>query len=662
MVALPTPETPASAPAESPRVTVRAVLLGLVSIFAVILLIHWAELVLGGSRGHTAMANTSIPVGAFASLSVLLALNGLLGSWRRRLQLRSAELLVIYSMTAVATVLASSGAIHFLVPAMAAPLGFASPENRWETLFFEYIPRWIGPDDPRLLQRFFDGGSPVPVGLWFGPVTAWSGFVLAYSLCSLSLVLLLRRQWIDHERLTFPTAYVPLSMTAPDGGLWRSKAAWVGMAIPFLIGTLNTLNANYPSIPKLEVRRIDISQHFNEAPWNAIGGLAISFYPFVIGVAFLLSTEMTFSCWFFYLLTKLQRVIGAGFGLEQWGTGGLTRFPFEEQQGAGAFVALALLALWIGRKPLAAAFTGALRMALQLGGRTGAPATDDAASCWAVWGFLLSFAALVGFCLAAGMSPGTPIVLLALSLVYLVAATRIRAETGNAWLFGPNLDPQRLMITTVGAKHFLPRDLTIMAYLSSISSFDMRCVSMPHQLDAYKLAGSRNVRAGGLTWALIIGLAVGIPAAFWIGLAVWHDIGALAKGDTWRTLMGKQPFDRLQGYLQNPQPPNAIELVFVAGGLLFTTMLFALRTRLTVWPFHPVGYAIANTNSMSSQWFPFLLAWMAKSVILRYGGAKLYRQAQPFFLGLVVGDLLNGALYTIIACFVSAMKVYPVNW
>ena len=28
-----------------------------------------------------------------------------------------------------------------------------------------------------------------------------------------------------------------------------------------------------------------------------------------------------------------------------------------------------------------------------------------------------------------------------------------------------------------------------------------------------------------------------------------HTVGALAKADTWRTMMGKAPFDRLQGYL-----------------------------------------------------------------------------------------------------------------
>jgi hypothetical protein len=647
---------PATSALPHPRsVTPRAVLLGLVSIFASILLIHWAELVLGGSRGHTAMANTSIPVGAFTSLMFILAGSRILGRLNPRWRLTESELIVIYTMTTVSSVLASSGAIHFVVPSLAAPYHFASAENKWEELFYKYIPPWIGPTDERLLNRFFDGGDPVPVSIWLGPSIIWSGFIFTYALCSLCLASLVRHQWVDSERLTFPTVYVPLSITADEGSFWRNKVAWIGMAIPFIIGTVNNLNLNFPSIPKLEVRNIDLSASFSDAPWNAMGGLSISFYPFVLGIAYLLSSEVTFSCWFFFLFTKFQRVMGAMFGLSQWGTGSLARFPFEDHQGAGAFVALTILALWIGRKDLRNAFAGAFSLRMAESERAAAPR-------WAVWGLTLTFAAMMAFCRTAGMSLLMPALLLTLSLTYLVAATRIRAETGNAWLFGPRIDPQTLLVTTLGARNILPRDLTIMSYLSSIASFDLRCVSMPHQLDALKMAEMRDIPLRRLTPALVLALAVGIPVAFWGALATWHYIGALSKGDTWRTLMGKAPFDRLQGYLQAPQPPDLLGLIFVAGGMIFTGFLFAMRTNLTAWPFHPVGYAIANTGSMRNQWFPFLLSWAAKSAILRYGGPRLYRQLLPFFLGLVVGDFVNGGLYTLIGCFIDKMRVYPVNW
>ena len=54
--------------------TRRALLLGLALTALCDLWIHWAELVLGG-RGHTALANTSIPVGAFNVLFLPVIIN-----------------------------------------------------------------------------------------------------------------------------------------------------------------------------------------------------------------------------------------------------------------------------------------------------------------------------------------------------------------------------------------------------------------------------------------------------------------------------------------------------------------------------------------------------------------------------------------------------------
>jgi hypothetical protein len=103
------------------------VAIGLVGSAAVTVWIHHAELVLGGDRGHTALANTSIPVGAFAVLVALVAARVVLP----RLALTQGELITAYAMMTVSTVLASSGGIHFLVPTLAAAFHFATPANQW---------------------------------------------------------------------------------------------------------------------------------------------------------------------------------------------------------------------------------------------------------------------------------------------------------------------------------------------------------------------------------------------------------------------------------------------------------------------------------------------------------------------------------------------------
>ena len=71
--------------------------------------------------------------------------------------------------------------------------------------------------------------------------------------------------------------------------------------------------------------------------------------------------------------------------------------------------------------------------------------------------------------------------------------------------------------------------------------------------------------------------------------------------------------------------------------ILMLIFLALMRTRFLWWPFHPVGYVMANTPTMKNTWTPFMIAWLVKAWVLRYGGAKLYRRLLPFFLGLIVG-------------------------
>jgi len=643
-------------PAVGKPLTWRSVLIGMVGTAAVTVWIHHAELVLGGSRGHTALANTSIPVGAFAALVALVAANVAVRWALPRLSLSQGELLTVYVMMTVSTVLASSGGIHFLVPTLAAAFHFATPANHWD-YFHQWIPTWFAPRDRAALDAFYIGNSPVPVAVWLTPFLVWGGFLLAFSCATLCISAVIRRPWIDHERLTFPTVVLPLELTESRGALLKNRLMWLGFGIAFGIGTLNNIHLNFPAVPGIQVRSVDISPWFPDAPWSAVGYTPISFYPFVLGIAYLLSLEVTFSYWFFYLLSKAELIICAAGGWRLPGASPATDPPFLQNQGAGAFVALAVLSLWMSRNHLREVGRKALGMK---GGATGEE-REPLRYRWAVFGFLGCVGALVYMFWAAGMSPKLALLVFLLVFLYLVSATRIRAESGNAWLFGPEIDPNTLVTETLGAGRLRPVDLTVMAYLRSITTYDLRCLSMPHQLDGFRMAMTAGVSLRQLVWAMVAAIALAITVAFWSGLAVWYTLGAGAKTDWWRTAMGQQPFTELQAQLTSPRRPDYLAASFDGVGFLVTCLLALLRTRFLSWPLHPVGYAMAHTLAWGQTPMPFFVAWLTKVLVLRYGGMRLYRRSLPLFLGLILGDLVNGAFYTLLGAVVP-MNVYPVNW
>src|SRR5207237_4847199 len=158
-------------------------------------------------------------------------------------------------------------------------------------------------------------------------------------------------------------------------------------------------------------------------PWSAIGYFCVACYPLVLGIGYLLSLEILFSCWFFYLLTKGELIACSAWG---WSEGG-RQLPYLEQQGAGAWLALALAALWMARRQLGLAVRRALS-------GTGDDGKEPLPARWALVGAGGGLLFLGLFCRAAGLSFALAVGVLLVYLLYALAAARIRCEAGTAWL------------------------------------------------------------------------------------------------------------------------------------------------------------------------------------------------------------------------------------
>jgi len=90
---------------------------------------------------------------------------------------------------------------------------------------------------------------------------------------------------------------------------------------------------------------------------------------------------------------------------------------------------------------------------------------------------------------------------------------------------------------------------------------------------------------------------------------------------------------------------------FLAGGGVVMALLMFLRQRFVWWPLHPIGFPIGANSMMNYVWFNVFLAWLIKSLILRYGGGNAYRRSQAFFLGLIAGQVCVNGIWLVVDYF-----------
>jgi hypothetical protein len=640
-------------------VTVRAVIAGMLLSILVDVWIEWAELIMDGHQGHTALANTAIPVGPFSVLFAITGLNLLVRAILPTLAFTGSEMLTIYVMMATSCVLASSGQMQFLVPTITAVWHYATKDNGWAALFQPYIPHWLAQTDPKVLAGFYGGRTSVPYSRWLPQIAAWSGFMVALAGASFCTVSILRRQWVDREQLSFPTVQLPLALVQEKTPILRSPIFWLGFVIPFSISVLNTFALNIPGVPLLNLRANPLFQNiYFPPPWTIMSSVQFSLYPFVIGIAYFAPLDVTFSCWFFFIVTLVEHILGSALGFDATVVqSNRAAFPYIGYQGAGAFLGLALVSLFASRKYL----TEVYRKAIGTN-----PALDDSGEPMsyraAFIGLVVSLAAMTVFCVVAGMNALVAFVVIIMGLLYMLSATRVRAETGDAWLGGPDIDVNTLVTRTLTGNMLDAHDLTILSFLRPIlTNSDLRCITMPHQLEAMKMGQAAGVNLRSLAKAIAIATLFGLIVTFCICLTFWHKYGAEVGTDLWRTGQGRVPFDNLADLLRNKPTPDLPGIGGVIFGFAVTALLCSLRTQFLWWPLHPIGYVIANTYTIQQTWMPFFVAWLLKMLVIRYGGAKTYRATQPFFLGVIAGDLIGGGFFTAFGAF-TGINVYPMNW
>jgi hypothetical protein len=585
---------------------------------------------------------TSISLFANVILILLLfvSVNALLQRWWPRLALRRGELLLLYVMLSISSGICGMDMIQVLMQIIAFPFYFATPGNHWAQSLFPILPKWLTVQNVTATTPFYRGQSTLytreHLTAWLVPTLAWTAFGTALIVVMMCLNVLFRKQWVDRERLTFPVIHLPLEMIDNPGPLFRNRLMWGGFALAAAISLLNGLSYLFPAVPSIQVTEFDLAPFFPGKPWSAMGWTPIAFYPFAIGLGFLLPVDLLFSCWFFYLYWKAQLVVSSAMG---WDV--TPQFPYQPEQVFGAIVAIGLSLLWASRSYLREIGREVLR-----GGRPPGEKREAVSYRAAALGLAGGTLFLLAFSVVAGMALHWAILFFAIYGIVILVVTRIRAELGPPVHDFHLIGPDHVMIEGFGSRAFAGGDLGVIGLYWWFNRA-YRGHPMPHGMEGLKMADrTRTSQREVFVGALFAG-ALGMLASMWAFIHLGYQLGTAAKFTSGHGY-GFDVYNRMAQWVTAPSPGQPGAVAGMGAGFIAALILIALRARFFGWPFHPIGYAISGSWSMNLVWLPLFIAWLAKLAVLRYGGLRLYRTALPFFLGLILGDCTMGTLWSLI--------------
>ena len=628
----------------------KAILLGIPLSVLVCLVVSFAELVVsrGGSMEGVLLGGSHLPAGAIAFLLLLLALNAIWKKLRNKIILSSKELLIIYVMLIVAALLSSFGLGEQLIPNLAGVNYFATPENKWRELFFSHIPRWLVPWDPngpekqKVVRDFYEGlhyGEPIPWGAWLIPLISWSIFALLLFSAMFFMAKLVRKQWIEVERLTFPLLQLPLEMCREETSrsFFKNKLMWIGFSLPFIYHSINGLHKFMPYIPELPVI-YNLNQHFQTRPWSDLFVIYLVVSFSVVAIGFLLPSDISFSFWFFFLFFRTQELFASMFGAT---LDNMPVYParfFVGYQSTGACVVVAIYMIYLMKRQLKEAIRNSPQYVI---------------------GLLVSILLAIIWMWLAGMNLLVAGAVIVSFLIFIVLVlSRCVSEVGLLMIQGL-FRPIDIIALTIPRASLGAGNLAIMSLIDGAFMRDVRGILLPTFMDGFKISDVTQTEERNFHIAFLVGIPIVVATVLPLQLWIIYRHGGVTLNN-WFLLSNPQLyFQQSASILSAGSHTYDIRapIFFIIGGF-FAFFLYIMRTRYWWWPFHPLGYAMGATWPVIVYWFPLLIGWFIKVFVNKYGGLKLFVQARPFFLGMILGEFATALLWASICSLVGVSAPY----
>lgn len=630
-----------SIPKKSRGITIRSIILG-----SILAACHTCWLVYEETAlGHLGISFTTCMIvpSVIAILFIIMMWNSLMKRVFRPLMLAPAEMMVIFTMTTMSAVIAGFDLLQNLFPVLLWPRYFGTPMDGYDK-FFEYIPSWFLPQNDAVIREFFTGGRdfwqffhPVIFRAWIVPMLFWGTFLFLLAFTMLCLGSVLRRQWVDREKLTFPIIELPLNMARENtvGSLMSNPLMLLGFGLTAAVMGMNCLSNLHPAVPGINLNVNNIGRTaFVTPPLSGMNPVFVSWWPYAIGLCYLIPLDISFSCWFFYVFIRLACAFGTAQGWREPNAGfSPDQFPYFQNLTYGAWIGMFITVMWSARGQIVQVWKSAMNNE-KLPGEENEPMSYRTA----FFGAVLGFCALVLITRISGVRPHVALVFFTIYFLAMVVMTRIYAQIAVPLFELAFLSTANVMTSFAGTQAMSRHDASV---LTNFFWFNRtyRQHPMGHELESIAFADKLGQRTRPIVWILMVAVIIGIAVGMLTTLQIYYSRGAAsAKVNGSQVGVGWEAWNQLTRWTSNPQPPQAsvITSMLLSMGIIF--LLAVARNTWFGFPLHPIGYAFAVSYAMEYIWAVVLATWLIKTLVVRYGGLNLYRKSLPFFFGMILGD------------------------
>ena len=671
---------------------IRSLLLSLLAVSLICGLTYYNDAVLG----QTFLIGNHMPIAVFGTLILFLYfVNNHLG----KVSLKRSELALIVGISLSVCVVPASGLLRTFTTTLIMPQNYKTADPSFaENKIVESAPKQllvdVTPENrDKVLGQFKQGKqnpetifSPgkalaeVPWSAWWPTLKWWLPIILSFWICLIGLSLFVHKQWSEHELLPYPLAQFTSSLFPEEGktvsSVFKDRLFWVSFLLVFGLYANNYLT-NVINVYTGSSNWRHIPTQINIEP--LLSGIAIlepiSRWPFtaptiffsVIGFAYFLSDDVALSVGIGpFIYTYITSILAATYGISMGGgnsiASGNTFFTF------GAYLGMFMMIVYTGRNYYASILKQSLCVSK-------APSDDDNYPILGARLTMLGGLAMWGLLLALGLDWLMAAFYVVGSIILMLVLGRIIAETGLFFVQAYWV-PCSIIIGFMGYNAVGPETALMMFILSMVLTLDPREALLPFMVNSLKIFDDNKVKLKKGVSLCIIFIVIGLGVALPVTLAIQYNTQA-PMGDWWAVNVApKGPFEKaivikkdllskgevvleqansVSGFDRLLELNSQVELItpFCIGLGLFLLFSF-LRLRFLKWPFHPVMFLICLQYATMLTAASFLIGWLVKIAVTKFGGVSVYQKLKPLMIGLITAELL-AALIPVIIGFIYVM-------